>query len=215
MFEHRSDVAVERVVMSPPISSTTSAYAFDPQLNFTGDMGDEVAALAVNGALDTATIEKQIQESEQDVADHEYDQEIAAMRKKADDERGAGLVDGCVGMASGALQAVNTAVDLHATGKAASGPAPSSKGVDDWFKVATTGLDGAGKIGVALFKSAEDGEDATAKADAEAGARADQASKDAHDEAAAQQAVADKALDFERQYVQTQASTYLAIAQRV
>jgi hypothetical protein len=201
--------------MSPPISSATSAYSIDPQLNFTGDMGDEVAALAVNGALDTKTIERQIEQSEQEMADRDYDQEIAAMRKKADDERGAGLIDGCVGMASGALQAVNTAIDLHATGNVTSGSAGSSKGVDDWFKAATTGLDGAGKIGVALFKGAEDGEDATAKADAEAGGRADQASKDAHDEAAAQQAVADKALDFERQYVQTQASTYLAIAQRV
>jgi hypothetical protein len=194
--------------------SARSAFAVDPQLNFTGDMGDEVAALAVNGALDTETIEKQIQESEQQVADHEYDQEIAAMRKKADDERAAGLVDGCVGMASGALQAVSTGCDLHAAAKGTSGSPASSKS-DGWCKVATTGLDGAGKIGVALFKSAEDGEDATAKADAEAAGRADQASKDAHDEAAAQQAVADKALDFERQYAQTEASTYLAIAQRV
>jgi hypothetical protein len=193
----------------------TAGYSFDPQLTArAGDIEGDVAALAVQCGLRSETTDRQIEQAEEQAAATESNAQVAAMRSKADDVRTAGIVDGCIGIAAGALQGGTAASDVAAAQSTTSAAASSLKAQGEWFRAASTALEGGGKIADAFAQGSQWSDDATAKADGDAADRALQAARDEHDAASADQSLVQSALQSASQTEQTEASTHLALAQR-
>jgi hypothetical protein len=196
--------------------NAVASYSIDPQLTLrAGDPAEEAAALAVQSGLESETTQSEIEQSEEQLAASESNAQVQAMRSKADEVRTAGILDGCVGMAGGALQAGTAACDVAAARSTTTSAASALKADGEWFKAGATGLEGGGKLVDALEQGAGLSDDATAKADGDAADRASQAAKDAHDAASADQSAVNSALQMAGQIEQAQASTNLALAQRV
>lgn len=196
--------------------SGNAGVSYDPQLTApAGDMDAEVAALAVQSGLESETGERQIENSEEQAAASESNAQVQAMRSKAADVRTAGIVDGCIGMSAGALQGGTAASDVAAAGSPTGAAASSLRAQGEWFRAASTGLESGGKIVDAFAQGSQWSDDATAKADGDAADRALQASKAMHDAASADQSAVENALQAAGQIEQTEASTNLALAQRV
>lgn len=196
--------------------NAVAGYSIDPQLMLrAGDPAEEVAALAVKSGLESDTTQNEIEQSEEQLAVSESNAQVQAMRSKADQVRTAGIVDGCVGIAAGALQGGTAACDVAAAGSSTTGSASDLKADGEWFKAGATGLEGGGKLVDALEQGAGLSDDATAKADGDAADRASQAAKDAHDAASADQGAVNSALQLAGQIEQAQASSNLTLAQRV
>jgi len=193
----------------------SSSYAQDPQLACTGDMGEEAAALAIEGGVETKLAERRIEQTENDIAEQEANQEIQAMKQKADALRSAGVLDGGVGAAAGALQAASAGWDLSAAGAGSSVAGNSLKVEGEWFKTASTGIEAGAKITDGLYQGKESADAITGRSAGQVADRASTAAKEAHDSSAAEQDTVNKALEFYGQYAQTQAATVLAVAQRV
>jgi hypothetical protein len=185
------------------IDSTTGS----PIQAFDGDLGAQVAALAVQSDADTASVERRIQQSELDIAESESDRAIEAMHQKANDVRVQGVVDGCATMGEGALQAASA----YSGGGGGGG---GGAGGGSWAKSASTAVEGSDKLLDAYFAGKQGDDDANVKTASDAADRANQAAKDAHDAAGAARDASDKALDFYRNYSQTEAATTLAILRR-
>jgi hypothetical protein len=203
--------------MTMQIGATAGAgYSFDPQLTVQGgDIGAEVAGLAVQCGLRSETADDQIEQAEEQAAATESNAQVQAMRRKADDVRAAGIVEGCIGMAAGALQGGTAASDAAAANSATSAAASALKAQGEWFRAASTGLEGGGKIVDAFAQGSQLSDDATAKADGDAADRALQAARDEHDAASGDQSLVQSALQAASQTEQAEASTRLALAQRV
>ncbi|HXX66439.1 MAG TPA: hypothetical protein VEK07_04625 [Polyangiaceae bacterium] len=197
------------------VSSTTGS-SFDPQLAIrAGDIGEEAAALAVQGGLQSETTENDIASSQEQIEATASSAQVQAMRAKAEEVRTAGILDGCVGMTAGALQAGSAACDVAATASASGIAAGRLRADGEWFKAAATGLEGGGKLADAFFAGSELSDDATAKAQADVADRASQAAKEAHDAASADLGVVGGALGAAAQIEQANANVNLAVAQRV
>jgi len=196
--------------------SSAVSFSFDPQLAIrAGDIGEEAAALAVQGALQSDATQNDIEQSEERIEASASGAQVQAMRAKADEVRTAGILDGCVGMTAGALQAGTATCDVAAAGSASGSTAGLLRADGEWFKAAATGLEGGGKLADAFFAGSELTDDATVKADGDAADRASQAAKEAHDAASADQGVAGSAMGAATQIEQSNAAANLAIAQRV
>jgi len=190
--------------------------SFDPQLGLrAGDIGAEMTALAVQSGLQSEATQSEIEQSEEQAAASESNQQVQAMRANADEVRAAGIIDGCVGVTAGALQGATAALDVAAAGPGAGSAASSLRAEGEWFKAASSGLQGGDRLVDALAQGSELSDDATAKADGDAADRATQAAKDAHDAAGADQAAVSAAIQTAGQTEQAEASANLAIAQRV
>lgn len=195
---------------------STVGYSFDPQLAIrAGDIGEEAAALAVQGGLQSETTQNEIEQSEEQIEASESSAQVQAMRAKADAVRAGGILEGCVGMTAGALQGGNAACDVAAAGSARGATGNPLTADGEWFKAAATGLEGGGKLADAFFQGSNLSDDAIAKADGDAAERASQAAQQAHDAASAAQGVVSSSMEAASQIEQANAGANLAIAQRV
>lgn len=173
------------------ITATTSTTYEAPSV-FGDDFGSAVATLEVETAAQAQTTERSVQRAEQETAQDERDRQIQAMRQKADDIRTAGWIDGACGVAQGSLEACNT----------------------DTAKAGAAGVQSAAKVVDAQFAGTEATDDANSAFHSQAADRLQQAAKDAHDAANAEQDTAQKVIESYEQIAQTLASARLAVVQR-
>jgi hypothetical protein len=171
-------------------STTTPTYA--PPVTLGDDLESAAATLEVESAAQSRAIERQLQHGEEEAAQHERDQQIQAMRQKADDIRTQGWIDGALAEGEGAAQACNTDA-----GRAAAAAAQS-----------------AGKVADAQLSAGQATDDANSARHAQSAERDEQGAKDANDAADAEQDVAEKAVAAYAQIEQTLASARLAVVQR-
>jgi hypothetical protein len=185
-------------------------------LAFGGDVGAEVAALAIDSGKETQIVEQQAEQADEDRAARAEADQVNQMRQKADDMRTQGIVDGSTTMGEGALSAAAAGCSFRASGASpTSGMRAGELNAEGgWYKSAATGLDGSTKLADGFFGAAGANADANAKASEASAERAHQAARDAHDAAAGAQSAIDKTLSFYEQYTQVQASTALAILHR-
>jgi hypothetical protein len=180
---------------------------------FGGDFADEVAELSVENGKENRSIDQQIEQTEQDLAWREADDEVGDLRKKADDVRTQGIVDGCATMGQGAFQAASAGCSFEASGATASSSA-SLNAQAGWYKSAATGLDGTTKLVDGFFGADEANAEASAKEADQTAQSANDAARAAHDAASNEQQTVDKTLDAYSQISQAQASASLAILHR-
>jgi hypothetical protein len=173
------------------LTVTTRASNQDPGV-FSDDFGSAVATLEVETTAQSQTVERSVQRAEEDAAQAERDRQIEAMRRKADDIRTQGWIDGACAVAQGTLGALNT----------------------DVSKAGATGVQSATKVVDAQFAGNQATADADAAAHAQAATRDEQAAKDAHDAATAEQDTAEKVIASYQQIAQTLANARLSVVQR-
>jgi hypothetical protein len=160
-----------------------------------GDFDETVAELTVEGEKDGATIERQIEQTEEAVAQAAVGQEVDELRKKADEIRTQGIVDGGATIGEGAFEAAGAAKSSNA----------------GWSKAGATGLEGGAKVACGFLSASEANHDATSKLDEQAAERANESARSAHDAASSARSTIDKTLDAYSQIAQAQASASLAI----
>ncbi len=170
--------------------TTTSAYA--PSGALGDDLESAAATLEVESADQSCLAERAVQHAEEQAARQERDQQIQALRQKADDIRAQGWVDGALAAGEGAAQACNT----------------------DGARAAESAAQSAGKVVDAQLSASQATDDANGASHAQAAEREEQAAKDAHDAASAEQDGAEKVLAAYAQIEETLAAARMAIVQR-
>jgi hypothetical protein len=178
--------------MQVTATTPTTATAYEGPSVFGDDFGSAVATLEVQTAAQSQTVERSVQHAEEETAQDERDRQILAMRQKADDIRTQGWIDGACGVAQGSLEACNT----------------------DMAKAGATAVQSTAKVVDAQFAGTEATDDANSAFHAQAADRLEQAAKDAHDAATAEEDTAQKIIESYEQIAQTLASARLAVVQR-
>ena len=180
---------------------------------FGGDFDDEIAALAVQSGKEDRLIDQQIEQTEQEIASHQSADEVSDLRKKADDLRTQGIVDGCAAMGEGAFQAASAGCSFSASG--ASAPAAASLNAEaGWYKAGATGLDGTTKLVDGFVSADEANADASSKEAESSAQSANDAVHAAQQAESNEQSSVDKTLEAYSQIAQAQASASLAILHR-
>jgi hypothetical protein len=164
-----------------------------------GDVGAEVAALAVETG-ETQRQDAQVVRDEMEAsAAAEEDQEVAAMRDKADAIRNAGIAEG-IGMG---LDGVCNIV-----------AGPCSSGAQTSLKGGGMLAEGTGKIVGACFSADGATADANATRHKVNADHAKDVANDAHDELKGASEYVNSAIDFYREYVSAQGQTMSAALHR-
>lgn len=183
------------------------------ELLSSGDLGAEMAALAVKEGTNERTFETHARDAYEEIEAREDDEEVASMRQKAVDIRTDAMKEGFGMMAGGAFDIASgvTTANVGATQASlqrASGEGAALRGGGEVVRgIATTWAAGD--------KAAQATDDANA---AQHKARADvakDAAEDLHDAAKDAGDYVKAALDFYRDYVSTEAQTQGAALHKV
>jgi hypothetical protein len=170
-----------------------------------GDPGAELAALAVKSGQQQQTNAQAARDVEQKIEVGEDNQQVAAMRQKAQDTMAGGIAEGLGMMSEGAFDA-------------ASAGAMSSSGQETTdsrlYKADGMITHAEGKIGSALYEGAAGNDDANAAAARSASDQAKSAADDAHDAKKSGGDLVAAALDFYKEYSSAQAATRNAALHR-
>jgi hypothetical protein len=179
---------------TPPLPDPLSA------LLLSGDPGAELAALAVQSGERQETTAQTSRDIEQKIEVDEDGQQVAAMEKKADDIRSAGILEGAGMAAEGVASVVGGCLDSRQLGDA----------IGHGGKAA----DGAATLGAAFPKAEAARDDANAAAAKSAADQARGAAEDLHDAKKSASDFISAALDFYREYTSAQASAQSAALHR-
>lgn len=165
-----------------------------------GDIGAEMAALAVQSGQAQKDVARASRDADEAMVEHEEDQEVQAMRQKADDVRSEALLDG-----------IGTA--LEGAGMIGAGLSSTPQVGDRW--------QGAGKLAAAGMHIGGGGKgadasaaDATAAQHKAAAEHAKSAAEDMHDAARDASDYVKTAVEFYRDYVSTEAESRAAALHR-
>ena len=180
-----------------PSSATTSFDATSPVVD-AGDLGAEIAALAIrtgDAERSTAHAQRNLDEAAQSRAD---DAQVQAMHDEASSMRTQAWVSGAVGVAGACVAAGCATTGVSST----------------WGVVGSDVSSASGKMVDGLFGAAQHDEEASAAQDKAAADRAASDAKNASDAANDAGATVQAALDFARGYVVTEAQTQSAALHR-
>ena len=182
-----------------PSASAIGEILPDPieTLALSGDPGAELAALSVESGEQQQKVSQTARDTEAQIEARSDQQEVTAMRQKADDIRIGGCVEGIGMMAEGGCD-LAAAGDVTADGR----PTPAANA----DKAQGTIFKATSMIGGAVFKGAEADHDADAAAAKAASDQARSAADDMHDAKKAGGDLISAALDFYREYTSSQAS---------
>jgi hypothetical protein len=183
------------------------------ELLASGDPGAEMAALAVEEGNHERTFETHARDAYEQAEAHEDDQEVAAMRQKAEDIRTDAMKEGFGMMAGGAFDiagGIETANvgSTQASQQGAAGEGAALRGGGEVVK----GLATTWAAGDKAAQATDDANAAQHKAHADL---AKDAAEDLHDAAKDAGDYVKAALDFYRDYVSTQAQTQGAALHKV
>jgi hypothetical protein len=174
-------------------------------LAFSGDPGAELAALAVLTGNDQQRVAQQARDTEEKAEVVQDQLQVDAMRRKADEIRNAGWVEGAGMMLEGGL-------DLGAADKVKPDGTPTREG--NQLRACASLVKGFTTIGAATEKASESEDDAAAASHKAAADQARSAADDLHDAKKAAGEFVAAALDFYREYVSSQASERSAALHR-
>jgi hypothetical protein len=165
-----------------------------------GDIGAEVAALAVQSGQVQKDVARAARDADAAIEESEQKQEVAAMHQKADDIRSEALVQGLGTMAEGGCQLAGSVIKTSQV----------SQAVQAGGKLAN----GTAQIFAGTEKASEAGDDAAAAQHRAAAEHAKAAADDMHDASRDASDYVKTAIDFYRDYVSTEAESRSAALHR-
>jgi hypothetical protein len=189
------------------VATPTASILPDPldQLATSGDAGAELAALAVKSGQNDRKVTQALRDNYETMEANQDRMEVDAMRKKAEDIRTGGVVEGLGTMAEGGLGI-------------AMAPCTSTNGsltaAGNGFKAGATVVHGGTAIVTALYKANEAGDDADAAMHRAAADQAKSAAEDMHDAKKSAGEDISAAIDFFREYSSAKASERNAALRR-
>ena len=180
-------------------STVTGAATILPDpVGLSGDLGAELAALAVRSGEQQETVAQTARDAEERIEVNQDDRQVDAMHKKAGDVLSDGLTEGLGMMAEGGFELAAAGETTAAEGK------PTADGYA--LKADGTICRAWSMTGDAFSKAAQANDDATAAAARSASDRARSAADDLHDAKKGAGDFISAALDFYREYTSAKAA---------
>jgi hypothetical protein len=193
-------VSADLIPLDAPASGTSlpGASLLPHPIGYTlsGDVGAELAKLALEGSQDQRKLAKASRAIEEKAQEASEAAQLDALREKAANAFIAGVFAGVSSMASGVLTVAGAGVSANASASQVGGKA---------FEGVAKVIDGQGKLGSAGFQKMADESNVQATEAEQAAARHKRAVDDARDQADDAKKEIDRAIDFYKEYTAAKA----------
>jgi hypothetical protein len=201
----------------PAGTTATATLLPDPalvDLERSGDMGAEIAALVVRSARENKQMSRDIEKAEEKIEAGEEAQQVAAMRDQADDIRKAGLTSGMADVGGGLLTAGGGVTGALANGEEDADTATTMDAVGRGLVGGGTVEHGLGQVFDGQWKGAAKDDEARATQHEQAASHAKRATEQAYDDVKDARDLGKAAVDFFREFTTAEAQSRSAALHR-